>query len=181
MTRPYWNDYQKTIQPTTSRPLWSPGTCWEMEEIFQSKGYDEVMVTCGICSTGKVKNKWVVPRDIIGFFIEELFKRRHIVEVEPHKHNRASIYFVCDEPSSKILEWLHRIPKTKVILMSKSAVIRFKLVQGEWLFEKLLNHLNLTEEEFTTEYGEKLSNDPTCLNNVIVEMMYQNMRRGVIK
>lgn len=65
--------------------------------------------------------------------------------------------------------------------MSRSAVIRFKLVQGEWLFDKLLNHLDLTEEEFTIEYGEKLSNDPTCLNDVIVELMYQNMRRGLVK
>ncbi|MBQ6350241.1 MAG: hypothetical protein IJI42_04865 [Methanobrevibacter sp.] len=64
--------------------------------------------------------------------------------------------------------------------MSKSAVARFKLVQGEWLFERILNHLNLSEEEFTREYGEKLADDPTCLNNVIVEMMHQNMRRGLI-
>lgn len=65
--------------------------------------------------------------------------------------------------------------------MSRSAVIRFKLVQGEWLFEKILDYLNMTEEEFTTEYGEKLADDPTCLNNVIVEMMHQNMRRGLVK
>lgn len=113
MTRPYWNDYQKTVQPTTPRPLWTLETCSEMEEIFESKGYDDVWVTRGVCSNGTLKNKWEVPRDQIGLFIEELFKRRHIVEVEPHKRNRASIYFVCDEHPSLILEWLYRFPKNK--------------------------------------------------------------------
>lgn len=61
--------------------------------------------------------------------------------------------------------------------MSKSAVARFKLVQGEWLFERILNHLGLSEEEFTRQYGEKLSDDPTCLNNVITDMIVGNIRR----
>lgn len=65
--------------------------------------------------------------------------------------------------------------------MSNSAVIRFKLVQGEWLFDKILDYLNLSEEEFTREYGEKLEKDCNCLNGVIVEMMHQNMRRSLIK
>lgn len=112
MSRAYWNDYQKTVQPTTPRPVWTLETRSEMEEIFESKGY-YVMVTVGLCSTGELKNKWVVPRDQIGFFIEELFKRRHIVEVEPAKHNKAEIYFVCDEHPSMIFEWLYRIPKNK--------------------------------------------------------------------
>ena len=61
--------------------------------------------------------------------------------------------------------------------MSRSAVIRFKLVQGEFIFDKILNHLGLTEDEFTQEYGEKLEKDCNCLNSVIVEMMHENMKR----
>ena len=63
--------------------------------------------------------------------------------------------------------------------MSKASVRKFRIVQGEWLFEKILNHLNLTEDEFTREYGDKLEDDPTCLNHVVVEMMHNNMKRGM--
>ena len=65
--------------------------------------------------------------------------------------------------------------------MSKTAVRRFKLVQGEWLFNRILKHLDMTEDEFTQEYGDKLEDDPTCLNDVIVEMMRKNMTRGMRK
>ena len=65
--------------------------------------------------------------------------------------------------------------------MSKSSVRRFKLVQGEWLFNRILDHLNINEEEFDKEYGDKLEDDPTCLNDVIVEMMRKNMTRGMRK
>lgn len=59
----------------------------------------------------------------------------------------------------------------------RSAVRTFKLVQGEWLFNRILNHLDMTEDEFIEEYGEKLSKDPTCLNDVIVEMIHQNISK----
>ena len=59
-----------------------------------------------------------------------------------------------------------------------SAVTLFKVVQGEWLFEKILNHLDLSEEELREQYEKKLEDDPTCLNGVIVEMMHENIKRG---
>ena len=59
-----------------------------------------------------------------------------------------------------------------------SAVTLFKVVQGEWLFEKILNHLGLSEEEFREQHEKKLDDDPTCLNGVIVEMMHENIKRG---
>ena len=55
--------------------------------------------------------------------------------------------------------------------MSKESVRKFRAIQGEWLFEKILHHLNMTEEEFTQEYSDKLDDDPTCLTPVVVEMM----------
>lgn len=72
---------------------------------------DDVWVTTGLCHDGTRCNKWEVSRSEIGFWIEELFKRRHIVEVEAHKGGRASIYFVCREHPSLIFEWLYRVPK----------------------------------------------------------------------
>ena len=59
-----------------------------------------------------------------------------------------------------------------------SAVNTFRIVQGEWLFKKILNHLDLTEDEFANEYEEKLNDDPTCLNDTIVDMIHQNIKRG---
>lgn len=112
MSRPYWNDYQKTIQSVTPNPLWTLEACAEMESILEDKGYD-VWVTTGLMHDGARVNKWEVNRDMIGFWIEQLFKRRHIVEVEPHRGGKASIYFVCREHSSMILEWLGRVPKKK--------------------------------------------------------------------
>ena len=112
MSRPYWNDYQKTVQSTRKAPLWSYNDCKEIEDLLESKGHN-VWVTTGLCHSGEIVNKWEVPRDEIGFWIEELFKRRHIVEVEPHIRNKASIYFVCKEDSSRILEWINRIPRRK--------------------------------------------------------------------
>ena len=113
MSRPYWNDYQKTVQSVEKPPLWTLETCAEMEEILESKGWN-IWVTTGICSNGTLVNKWQVNRADIGFWIEELFKRRHIVEVEPHKGGKASIYFVCREHPSMIFEWLYRVPKRSV-------------------------------------------------------------------
>ena len=112
MSRTYWNAQHKTVQPAVPNPLWTLESCSEMEEIFESKGH-EVSVSVGVAHDGQLYNTWVVPRDQIGFDIEELFKRRHIVEVEPHKHNVASIYFVCRDHPSSIFEWLYRIPKNR--------------------------------------------------------------------
>ena len=110
MIRPYWNDSQKTVTSSRKNGLWSLEDCAEMESILEKKGYD-IWVTTGLMHTGELVNKWEVNRDEIGFWIEELFKRRHIVEVEPHRGGKASIYFVCREYASNLLEWLHRVPK----------------------------------------------------------------------
>ncbi len=58
-----------------------------------------------------------------------------------------------------------------------SAVTTFKLVHGEWLFERILDYLNLTEEEFREKYESELEKDCTCLNDVIGDMIYQNIKR----
>ena len=62
------------------------------------------------------------------------------------------------------------------------AVDRFRIIQGEYVFELLLEHLNLDYESFVNRYGEKLVNDPTCLNHVLVSMMvgrFRKTRRGM--
>lgn len=58
------------------------------------------------------------------------------------------------------------------------AVERFRRIQGDWIFDQLLERLDLTYEEFVNEYGEKLVRDPTCLSNIIVDMMVGTIRRG---
>jgi len=51
------------------------------------------------------------------------------------------------------------------------AVRRFKAVQGEFIFQDLLNYLGLSEDEFREEYGEKIIGNPACLNHTINEMV----------
>lgn len=60
------------------------------------------------------------------------------------------------------------------------AVIRFRLIQGEDLFEKLLKRLDLTEEEFTNEYGEQLIGNPAMFNDEIVEIIKEAFKRRSI-
>ena len=58
------------------------------------------------------------------------------------------------------------------------AVAKFRRIQGDWIFSQLLEYLELTYDEFVSEYGEKLVRDPTCLSNIIVDMMVGTIRRG---
>lgn len=58
------------------------------------------------------------------------------------------------------------------------AVRRFILsIGGEKMFNRLLRELNLTREEFTTEYGEKLIGNPGMFNHEISEMIREDFRR----
>ena len=56
------------------------------------------------------------------------------------------------------------------------AVGIFKQVNGEFIYNDLLEYLDLSEDEFQEEYGEKLIGDPTCLNPVITEMVLGRIR-----
>ena len=58
------------------------------------------------------------------------------------------------------------------------AVARVHRIHGDYVFDKLLDYLNLTYDEFIDEYGEKLAGDPTCLKKVIVDMMMGTFRQG---
>lgn len=57
------------------------------------------------------------------------------------------------------------------------AVARFRRIQGDYVFDLLLEHLNLDYESFVNKYGEKLVGNPTCLNQVIVDMMVGIFRK----
>lgn len=58
------------------------------------------------------------------------------------------------------------------------AVRRFILsIGGEKMFNRLLRELNLTREEFTNEYGEKLIGNPGMFNHEISEMIREDFRR----
>lgn len=58
------------------------------------------------------------------------------------------------------------------------AVRRFKLINGGFIFNDLLEYLGLNEEEFRKEYGEKLIGNPACLNKVISEMVTGRIRES---
>ena len=52
---------------------------------------------------------------------------------------------------------IYTLPKNK---RRAEAVRRFKLITGENVFERLLDYLELSQEEFTNEYGDKLVEAP---------------------
>ena len=56
------------------------------------------------------------------------------------------------------------------------AVRRFKIITGENIFERLLDYLELSHEEFTNEYGDKLASNPNCCNSMIVDMCYGSIK-----
>ena len=58
------------------------------------------------------------------------------------------------------------------------AVRRYKLSIGTSIFERLLERLELTEKEFTVEYGEKLIGNPALFNKEITDIIVNVIRRG---
>lgn len=112
MAQSYFTDDMKLVEPTRPLPLWSSESCTAMEEILYKKGY-LVMVNVCLDHTGTLKNTWNVCRDDVGFFVEELMKRRIIIEVEPRPGYKADLIFVCNNPVVDVLNWIHRIPKHK--------------------------------------------------------------------
>ena len=57
------------------------------------------------------------------------------------------------------------------------AVRRYKLSITPSVFEQLLERLELTEKEFTLEYGEKLIGDPALFNKEVTEIIVNDVRR----
>lgn len=112
MGRSYFTNDMKMVEPTKPLPLWSHASCNTIEEILYDKGWF-VNVGVTLDHTGTIKNTWKVSRDDVGFFCEELMKRRVIVEVEPRKGYKADLIFVCNNPIADILTWIHHIPKRR--------------------------------------------------------------------
>ena len=58
------------------------------------------------------------------------------------------------------------------------AVRRFIItIGGEKIFNRLLCELQLTREEFTNEYGEKLIGNPAMFNSKIGDIIRDDLRR----
>lgn len=59
------------------------------------------------------------------------------------------------------------------------AVRRFIItIGGEKMFNRLLEELNLTREEFTLEYGERLIGNPGMFNTKMVNIIREDLRRS---
>lgn len=69
---------------------------------------------------------------------------------------------------------LYDLPSEK---RAKKGAIRYKLVLGEGLFNELLDHLNMTFEEFSKKYGEQLITNQNIVDDILVEMIHKNMTR----
>ena len=114
MSRSYFNEYQKTIQPTRPRSnFWNMDQVADLEEIFYNKGYRYVTCDLRADHNGVLHNTWTVPREHVGVLIEFLFKQRIMVEVEAIRGYKAHIIFVCDDSYTLIKGFMHRIPKVE--------------------------------------------------------------------
>ncbi len=59
------------------------------------------------------------------------------------------------------------------------AVRRFIItIGGEKMFNRLLRELDITREEFTLEYGEKLIGNPAMFNATMVDIIREDLRRS---
>lgn len=57
------------------------------------------------------------------------------------------------------------------------AVRRFILtIGGEKFFNRLLNHLGLTREEFTLKYGEELIGNPSLFNKELIMIVSNDFK-----
>lgn len=57
------------------------------------------------------------------------------------------------------------------------AVRRFRIITGESIFNNLLGYLELCDEEFTNEYGDKLAANPNYCNHLLVEMVRKSFTK----
>jgi len=60
-------------------------------------------------------------------------------------------------------------------------VFRFRCVIGDNLFKLLRRHLQVTEYEFETVYGECLLADPDCCDELLIEMLVSGHLRGAVR
>lgn len=110
MSKAYFTENQKLLQPVHEPEYWNINTMYSLEETLNKRGY-EVKANLRHDNNGKLHNAFIVDRDLIGIFIEALFQCRIIVEVEAVGRGKANIIFVCDNPLFEIKNAIRRIPK----------------------------------------------------------------------
>lgn len=110
MSRSYFTDDMKLVKRVKPLPLWTPEQCITLEDMLYKKGYLVSVSSC-IDHNGTLCNCWKIERGMAGFFVEEIMKRRMIVEVEPRPHYRADIIFVCRDPFLNVKRLVKNIPK----------------------------------------------------------------------
>lgn len=110
MTKAYFTEDQKLMQPIREPNYWNLNTMYALEQAFNEKGY-EVKANLRHDNNGKLHNAFIVDRDLIGIFIEALFQCRIIIEVEAVGKGKANIIFVCDNPLFEIKNVIRKIPK----------------------------------------------------------------------
>lgn len=110
MSESYFTEEDKLVR--VSFPKWTNKETSEMSHIMYTKDY-EVNCVQRIGCDGKLHDAWLVPRADIPMIIEQLFRKRIVVEVQAEGHYRASVNFVYDYPASQILEVCRRFHRNK--------------------------------------------------------------------
>ena len=114
MSESYFNEYQKCTQSKDIPSMfWDMELSYIMEETFYQKGYRYVRTSLIHDHKGELHNAWVVPREHIGVFVESLFQKRIMVEVEACGHGNAHIIFVNNDSIDRIESVIKSIPKCR--------------------------------------------------------------------
>ena len=108
MAESYFTEDQKLV--ASNYPKWTFDECMLIQNILIDKGYLVNCVSRMGCDR-KYHDAWQVYRADVPRLIEQLFRQRFIVEVQPEGHGMASINFVYDYHSETVIAAVKRFWK----------------------------------------------------------------------
>lgn len=110
MTQAYYTEDQKLLKP--KRIPWDWDEQDAMRQLLHDKGYLINIVTRLGCDR-QPHDAWEVQRSDIPQLIEQLFRQRIPVEVQPEGHGKASIIFVYDHSGDSVVSAVYRFQRNK--------------------------------------------------------------------
>lgn len=112
MSQSYYNETQKLVR--FERIPWTWTEQDYIREILQDKGYYITCVSRLGCDR-QSHDAWQVERADVPMLIEQLFRQRLHVEVQPEGRGKAGIIFAYDNRASTIIHAVSRFQKNKEV------------------------------------------------------------------
>ena len=112
MTESYYDESQKLVR--FKRVPWTWTEQDLIKDILSKKGYDAHVVTRLGCDR-QPHDALHVSRKDVPQLVEQLFRQRFHVEVQPEGHGMAAIIFVYDNRAGEVIERFGRFQKNKEV------------------------------------------------------------------